>query len=361
MGLTQSRKHKKIVELNTDIDKFKNVDEFNEIQELRNQLTELKNIDKNHDNMITKEEVNAWIKIQKSEIEDFKQKIKADLAKEKNIEFEAKYIEMQKRIDSLQAINLSLEKKIGSGGKIDTKKSIIKDIDQSKNQSNKSIASNISQEQIDIFVERLLNDSNVNIKYLPDFVERQLYRNMFTIFLGVIQNLSDTTEIKFLGHKMTLHMIPDDTPAKSTTTNASAKRTKEPIPIINLESITNIVNNDVIISDFDDIIDSNDEDDDIIDSNINDSNDEGNDINDSNDEDSDINDIIDSNDEDNDIIDSNDEDNDINDSNDEDNDINDSNDEDNDINDSNDEDSDSNDEDNDINDSNDEDNDKNSI
>lgn len=207
--IKQTKQNKIIDDLKAEINTLKSIDKSDEINELREQLKELKSIDKNNDSIITREEVNEWIKKQKSEIDDFKRKISNDLAKEKNIESEAKYIEMKKQIESLQAINRSLEKKLGNSKLIETdSKDKGKDKDNGKTVIN-TVESNFSQKQIDIFIEKLLADPNVNIKYLPDFVERQLYRNIFTLIFGILQNLTDTTEIKLLGHKLMLRLIPD--------------------------------------------------------------------------------------------------------------------------------------------------------
>lgn len=220
MGAKESRQRRIIENLNAELNKIKPIDRsktkpidrIDEIQELKTKLDQIKNtntntdknIDKNIDNQITRDEINEWVKEQNKIMEDFKQKIRSDLVKERNIENDAKYIEMQKRVTSLEAINLSLEKKLGNISTSLENKQVSTSIIQD------TIGSVLSHEQIDIFVERLLNDVNVNITYLPDFVERQIYRNMITILLGVVQNLSDTTEIKFLGHKMKLSVVPDN-------------------------------------------------------------------------------------------------------------------------------------------------------
>jgi len=144
-------------------------------------------------------EIDDWIRSQKQEMEEFKQKLRT----EKNPD-----PEMLKQIESLKAINKALEKRLGS---IETTNKIDKGIDKVVNKidSIDSTKSKLSQEQIDQFVEGLLNDENVNIKYLPDYVERQLYRNMFTILLEVIKHTTNTAEIKFLGHTMTFVITPN--------------------------------------------------------------------------------------------------------------------------------------------------------
>jgi len=165
----------------------------NVVEELREQIKEL-TIDRNN-------VIEAFIDAQKSEMEGFKIKMKEDF--ERHIEFDAKYIEMQKQIDSLRQINKDLEQKLAQCGKEqDTTEAGQRGLDNTN-------GSKISKKQMDQFIENLLNDQNINITYLPDFVERQLYRNMFTIFLGLIEKMAETTEIKILGHHITTHFSPD--------------------------------------------------------------------------------------------------------------------------------------------------------
>ena len=67
----------------------------------------------------------------------------------------------------------------------------------------------ISKQQINAFVDQLLNDQNVNIKYLPDFVEKQIYRNVFSILVGVIDNVIKSAHINIIGHRINLTLEPD--------------------------------------------------------------------------------------------------------------------------------------------------------
>lgn len=156
-------------------------------------------------------EIDDWIRNQKQEMEEFKQKLRTERNLDNNNS------DMQKQIDSLKSINKALEKRLGSietTNKIDNIDNInkidkIDNIDKIDRIDTDSVKFKLSQEQIDQFVEGLLNDENVNIKYLPDYVERQLYRNMFTILLEVIKHTTNTAEIKFLGHTMTFVITPD--------------------------------------------------------------------------------------------------------------------------------------------------------
>jgi len=69
-------------------------------------------------------------------------------------------------------------------------------------------SSGISKEKINEFVDELLKDENINIKYLPDYVEKQLYRNIFTIAVGVLDKILNTTELNMIGHQIKLSIEP---------------------------------------------------------------------------------------------------------------------------------------------------------
>jgi len=66
----------------------------------------------------------------------------------------------------------------------------------------------ISKEKIDEYVEKLLTDENINIKYLPDFVERQIYRNVFNLMINLLENICETTNVSLLGHQITMGIKP---------------------------------------------------------------------------------------------------------------------------------------------------------
>jgi len=69
--------------------------------------------------------------------------------------------------------------------------------------------SRVSQESIKAFVETLLNDKNVNIKYFPDSVEKQIYRNVINIIMEVVKHTIDSAGIKIMGHQITMKLNPD--------------------------------------------------------------------------------------------------------------------------------------------------------
>jgi len=78
-----------------------------------------------------------------------------------------------------------------------------------KSKKNPDFNHKLSSDIINEYVQKLINDENINIDYLPNFIEKTIYKNIFTILIGVINNLIDTTEIKFLNHNITLNIEPD--------------------------------------------------------------------------------------------------------------------------------------------------------
>jgi len=66
----------------------------------------------------------------------------------------------------------------------------------------------ISVENIDKFIDELLNDKNVNIKYIPDKAEKEIYKNVFLLLIRVIDHTIKSSKIEFLGHEITLTLKP---------------------------------------------------------------------------------------------------------------------------------------------------------
>lgn len=66
----------------------------------------------------------------------------------------------------------------------------------------------LSDKRIGEFVDKLLEDEHVNISYLPDVVERQLYINVLRLIVDVIDEVVDTSKIHVIGHEVTFDMHP---------------------------------------------------------------------------------------------------------------------------------------------------------
>ena len=70
--------------------------------------------------------------------------------------------------------------------------------------------SNISGDAVQKFVDELLADPNVNIYGFPDKIEAALYRNVIRMILGAMENLFNNVNVDFIGHKITMAMVPVD-------------------------------------------------------------------------------------------------------------------------------------------------------
>lgn len=187
-----------------------------EINELRDRLSDLENLDKNKDGIITKDELQGWMNEQKKDLDSFRKKIEqtteakyheALIKSERDLnDAQQSMKDLKKELKSLKKINSKLEQEL--------KQKYDEDIEltQSKTANGMTVKdlTRISKSQINKFVDELLDDEDVNSKYIPDFVERQLYRNIFKILLGTLDNLFDSTSVKFMGHQITFDLQPDD-------------------------------------------------------------------------------------------------------------------------------------------------------
>ncbi len=195
-----------------------------ELQELRERLTNVEKLDRDGDGVVSKEELDLWMKEQREDIEEFKHKIEEKTeAKYQQIIMEnerelndarQELKDLKKQVRTLKSINGKLEEKLQDEG------DSISDIHISGiDDDNASVGSHlttqqkkdlteISKKRINKFVEKILDDENINIKYLPDFVERQIYRNVFNIFINLLDNLFDKTTVRFMGHKLTFDLQP---------------------------------------------------------------------------------------------------------------------------------------------------------
>lgn len=71
----------------------------------------------------------------------------------------------------------------------------------------KPVGSQLSKERLKEFVEKLIKDEDINIDYLPDFVERKIYTNVFNILINLLDETTKTTGIDFLGHRIEFNFV----------------------------------------------------------------------------------------------------------------------------------------------------------
>lgn len=69
-----------------------------------------------------------------------------------------------------------------------------------------SAKNSISLVQIDKLIDQIMKERN--IEYLPDFVERQVYRNILTIIFNLLEGTIDNSSIQLVGHEIKLTINP---------------------------------------------------------------------------------------------------------------------------------------------------------
>lgn len=72
------------------------------------------------------------------------------------------------------------------------------------------VHSQISDEAIDSFVKKLIDDPKTNIYGFPDVVESAVYRNVLKTMLHAVAHISDDSSILFLGHRIRITIEPAD-------------------------------------------------------------------------------------------------------------------------------------------------------
>lgn len=70
------------------------------------------------------------------------------------------------------------------------------------------VKSKISDEAIDSFVTQMMADPHTNMYGFPDVVESAIYRKLLKTTLGAVAHAADSTEIRFMGHKITFTIEP---------------------------------------------------------------------------------------------------------------------------------------------------------
>ena len=57
-------------------------------------------------------------------------------------------------------------------------------------------------------VDNMLENDNVNSSIIPDYVERKIYTNVFTILIGIMKETIDDTSINLLNQNIKFVMTP---------------------------------------------------------------------------------------------------------------------------------------------------------
>jgi hypothetical protein len=66
----------------------------------------------------------------------------------------------------------------------------------------------LSKKQIENLVNKLLADEAINIKYFPDWVERQLYINVINLIIHLLEQFLSGASINMMGHSIGFTLVP---------------------------------------------------------------------------------------------------------------------------------------------------------
>ena len=129
-------------------------------------------IDKNKDNVITKDELDKYMKKYSKDTKKWKQKY-LNLLQD---------YEMLKQDSDAQNIE--------------------------KTSRDNEHLSSISLLAVKDYVENEIMKTDANSKYIPDSIERKAYLSVYKTILEALCQLSNSTELTLLNHKLTLHLEP---------------------------------------------------------------------------------------------------------------------------------------------------------
>ena len=112
-------------------------------------------------------------------------------------------IELQKQVSSLRQIiekdrtNLEL-----------IKKELLQKEEKSKKEKLERFYKNLDS-SVDKYVNEMLKDEEIN-SVIPDYIEKKIYKNVFTIVLKLVRNITDSTSISFLDQELTFTLNQKD-------------------------------------------------------------------------------------------------------------------------------------------------------
>jgi hypothetical protein len=85
----------------------------------------------------------------------------------------------------------------------DKKNSVVNILKDTKIENNSISSDNISK-----FVDELLDNKEVNMSYLPDGVEKQVYKNLLIYGLNIMKEVISTSKVQVVGHEITFTIKP---------------------------------------------------------------------------------------------------------------------------------------------------------
>lgn len=179
----------------------------NKISDLESRLKELevsrKEADKDLDGYISTQEFHEW-------------------QAHKEIGYEEHLNELKKEIECLKTINHNLEQELQTEKEISSTELMRDIVNKSRN-----TGSLVSKQLIHDYVNKMLENPQINIGYMPDFVEKQMYKNVFNMMLNVLDHVLETTKVELMGHEIVFDMRTSDVSGTSEAENETNNENKQ--------------------------------------------------------------------------------------------------------------------------------------
>ena len=143
-------------------------------------------------------QIQQQAQIQQAQIQQIQQQTLAKFLDERAAKDAAKIRELKKQNKSLKTLNASLRNEIKEAKTLSSIFATSKNTSTSINGG----PTQVSMPAIEEYVDAMLADENVNINYLPDFVEKQLYRNILKIVLGLLDHILNNSHLTVFNHEI---------------------------------------------------------------------------------------------------------------------------------------------------------------
>lgn len=64
------------------------------------------------------------------------------------------------------------------------------------------------KKSVNIMVDDMLKNDSINSRMIPDYIEKKIYTNIFTVIIGLLKEVLEDTSINLLNQSITLKMTP---------------------------------------------------------------------------------------------------------------------------------------------------------
>ena len=82
------------------------------------------------------------------------------------------------------------------------------DAARAESDASASASAAASDRAISILVDRYISNEMVNNPFVPDFIERRIYKNIIKLVVGIMTETLDSSNIVVLGHRVTFNIVP---------------------------------------------------------------------------------------------------------------------------------------------------------